>query len=434
MSLLVLHLPPHPRWHPARGETAATEAETSVAEVDFVYSDDGRAVTERGRVAPALLPGLRRGTTQVVAVLGECALAWHRITLPKAPAARLRQALVGLMEERLLDEPQALHLALSPGLRAGDTGWVAATDRPWLAGQLDALARAGVEVDRIVPVAAPQAAPAAHFETRDESADGYAGSGFDAGGMGPAEDPPLSLTWAHAEGVLQWPLAGPGSPAVRPELLEDARCTATPAAALAAERWLGRPLAVHSSAERWLAAAHGEWDLRQFEFASRHRAAAWLKQAWLTGRSPAWRPARWGLALLVAVQIVGLNTQAWQAQRQLRTLRDQMTALLRTTHPQVRAILDAPVQMARETEALRAAAGQVDDADLERLMQAAAAVWPDGVGVDALRYEPGHLILAAAALGADQVQALQQQLRDAGWRAEARAGELQLWPGSGGAR
>ena len=108
MSLLVVHLPPHPRWHPTRVQTPASEAQASVAEVDFVFSEDGQHVTERGRVAPALLPGLRRGTTQVVAVLSECALGWHRVTLPKAPAARLRQALIGLIEERLLDEPLSL--------------------------------------------------------------------------------------------------------------------------------------------------------------------------------------------------------------------------------------------------------------------------------------------------------------------------------------
>lgn len=434
MSLLVIHLPPHPRWHPARVETATAEAATSVAEVEFVYSTDGSAVTERGRVAPALLPGLRHGTTQVVAVLSECALAWHRVTLPKAPAARLRQALIGLIEERLLDDPQALHFSLAPGLRAGETGWVVATDRPWLAGQLEALGEAGVEVDRIVPVTHPHAPATVHFETRDESADGYAASGFDAGGMGPAEDPPLSLTWSHADGVLQWPLTGLASAPVRPEQFEALACTATPAASLAAEHWLRRPVAVHSNAERWLAAARSDWNLRQFEFAPRHRASTALRQAWQSGTSPAWRPVRWGVAVLLLVQLIGLNVQAWQTRRTLQDLRTQRDVVLRTAHPQVQAILDAPVQMTRETDALRAAAGESGDADLERLLQAAAAAWPEGVAVDTLRYETGHLTLEAASLGAAQAGAIQQQLQHAGWHAEFQPGSLQLWPAAGGAR
>lgn len=436
MSLLVLHLPPHPRWHPTRPETALADAAASVAEVDFVFSEDGQVPTERGRAAPALLPGLRRGTTQVIAVLGECALAWHRVTLPKAPAARLRQALIGLIEERLLDDPQALHFALAPGLRPGDRGWVVATDRPWLAAQLEALTTAGVEVDRIVPVAAPQSPAAVHFETRDESADGHAASGFDAGGMGPAEDPPLSLTWSHPDGVLQWPLTatGAGLQAIQPDRFEEAISTATPAASLAAERWLGRPPAVRSTAERWLDAARSDWNLRQFDFAPRHRAAATLRQAWQAWTSPSWRPVRWGVALLLVIQVVGLNVQAWQARRHLRDLRAGMDSVLRTAHPQVRAILDAPVQMTRETDALRAAAGEIGEADLERLLQAAAAGWPEGVTVDTLRYDTGHLTLEAAGLGAAQAPALQRQLQDAGWRAEAQPGSLQLWPAAGGPR
>lgn len=430
MSLLVVHLPPHPRWHPARAVTPASEAEASVAELDFVFSEDGQTVSERGRVAPALLPGLRRGTTQVVAVLSECALAWHHVTLPKAPPARLRQALIGLIEERLLDEPQALHFALAPDLRGGDTGWVVATDRPWLAGQLDALAQAGVEIERIVPVTTPQSPPVAHFETRDESVDGYAQSGFDAAGIGPADDPPLSLSWAHADGVLQWPLIGAAAHTLGPDMLDGARCTATPAASLGAEHWLGRPVPVLSTAERWLAAAQGPWNLRQFELAARHRGAAWLKQAWQTWTSPTWRPVRWGVALLVMVQIVGLNAQAWQARRHLQDLRAQMTALMRATHPHVRAILDAPIQMARETETLRAAAGELGDGDLERLLQAAATAWPDGLGVDTVQFETGHLTLSTASLSEDLAQTAQRQLQATGWRAEGRAGELQVWPGA----
>ena len=50
--------------------------------------------------------------------------------------------------------------------------------------------------------------------------------------------------------------------------------------------------------------------------------------------------------------------------------RDSVDALL--THPQVRAVLDAPLQMARENDLLRASAGRPGDTDLEPLLQAAA--------------------------------------------------------------
>ena len=60
--------------------------------------------------------------------------------------------------------------------------------------------------------------------------------------------------------------------------------------------------------------------------------------------------------------------------------------------------------MRRETEALRAAAGRPGDADLEVLLAAAAAAWPDGQGpVQTLHFEGGHLTLAAAGWADPQI-------------------------------
>ncbi|MEO8296643.1 MAG: type II secretion system protein GspL, partial [Burkholderiales bacterium] len=325
MALVVIHLPPRPRLHPARAQTPATQAQESVAELEFVYSADGTALTERGTAAPALLPGLRSSATQVVAVLGEAALSWHRVTLPRAPAARLRLALTGLLEDELLDEPQALHLALEPGARAGTPCWVAVADRPWLAEQLAVLETAGIEVDRIVPVAPPQSPGHAHLESQDESIDAYAQTTI--AGLS------LSITWAHADGVLQLPLSGSAAPELMPQPLpEGSRVTATPTAALEAERWFGERVPILSTAERWLEATRSDWNLRQFELAPRHRGAAALRSAWQDFRSPAWRTARWGLAALVVLQLVGLNAWAWHQQRDLQATREAMTTLLRNAH------------------------------------------------------------------------------------------------------
>src|SRR5690606_24834174 len=159
---------------------------------------------------------------------------------------------------------------------------------------------------------------------------------------------------------------------------------------------------------RWLAAARGDWNLRQFELAAPHRGSAAIRQAWQTVAGPAWRPVRWGLATLVVVQLVGLNAWAWQQRRQLRDTREAMVQLLRSSHPQVQAILDAPVQMLRETERLRAAAGQPGDADLEPLLQAAASAWPSGQPVQSLRFEPGRLTLGAPGLEPGVIEGLRQ--------------------------
>ena len=152
-------------------------------------------------------------------------------------------------------------------------------------------------------------------------------------------------------------------------------------------------MAVLGEAERALQAAAGGWNLRQFDLAPRHRGAtrAARRLAALPGAglAPGARAAWWRWPL---VQLVGLNAWAWHAAAARSTSSAQaMVELLQSTHPQVRAVLDAPLQMARETERLRAAAGQPGDDDLETLLAAAAAAWPEGeppVAEPAVRARP----------------------------------------------
>lgn len=75
-----------------------------------MLSDDGRTVVQAGQSAAALLPR----ADSLVLVLAEADVGWHRLPIPRAPAARLRAALAGVMEEALLDDDDALHFALAP--------------------------------------------------------------------------------------------------------------------------------------------------------------------------------------------------------------------------------------------------------------------------------------------------------------------------------
>src|SRR6185437_5557584 len=148
MSTLVLQLPEHRRLRARSTEEAAPELEKR-REYAYVTSSDGIAFEAQGQTAAALLP--RR--SEVIAVVREADVSWHRITLPKAPAARLRAALVGVLEEALLEDAASVHLAVAPLAAAGQPTWVAAIDRAWLQDELAALQRAGVFVDRVVPMA-----------------------------------------------------------------------------------------------------------------------------------------------------------------------------------------------------------------------------------------------------------------------------------------
>ena len=130
---------------------------------------------------------------------------------------------------------------------------------------------------------------------------------------------------------------------------------------------------------------------------------------------------------LVALQVVGLNLWAVHQRDQIEDRREAMVSLLRQAHPQVRSVLDAPLQMRRETEALRAAAGRPGDNDLEVLLGAAAAAWPDGQPpLASLRFEGGRLSFSAAGWNPPQIDQFRDRLRPAGWAVVAQGGAITL--------
>ncbi|GAP34555.1 type II secretion system protein GspL [Piscinibacter sakaiensis] len=406
-SLLVLQMPPRPRLGSGEPPGAAPPAEFA-----YAWSPDGRQVQRQGRAAPALLPR----ADAVVAVLSEVDVGWQRCTLPKAPPARLRAALSGVLEEALLEEPEQVHLALPAEARAGEPSWIAVAHRGWLRAELAALEQAQVFVDRIVPAAWPADPPRLHIGSRAD----------------PTQDAttPAALvaTWSQPDGVVQLPLQGSLARALLPQPLPvQTLATATPATAAAAEAWLGAPVALATEAERLLQAAQSPWDLRQFDLVRRHRGTRALRDAWRGFLGPAWRPARYGLAALVLVQLAGLNLQAWQLRRQVERKQADMVALLQTTFPQVRAVLDAPLQMEREVQALRGQAGRAGESDLEPLMRAAAAAWPPGrPPVDGLRFEPGRLSLPASGWTQQEIDRFRQTLRTGGYGLEQSDGRLHI--------
>lgn len=404
MSLLVLLLPPRRRL----GVRTAGEPAAALlpAELEFVFSPDGQAVGQSGHAAPALLPKADR----TLLVLTDADVAWQRVDLPKAAPARMRAALVGAMEEQLLDDEEALHFALGPGAEPGRSGWVAVLHKGWVAGAVAALEGAGREVAGVVVASHPREVPIAHFHTPE------------AGG-------PVQLVLERADGVACTGLEGTLARSLLAAGEGAPRCTATPAAAVEAERFVGAPVAVLGTAERALAACREGLDLRQFDLAPRHRGLRALREGWRGFLAPAWRPVRFALLALVAVQLVALNAYAWRQERTLAGKRQAMEQLLRATFPGVRSVLDAPLQMQRETDRARTAAGRLGESDLETLLGAAAAAWPDGAGPAAtLRFEGGRLTLPAAGWAEAQVLQFRERLRGAGYAAEFAEGRVTLAP------
>ena len=404
MSTLVIQLAARARLRarsPGRAEPDAVRPQRDYA---FALSADGNTISAQGECAATLLPA----ADSVALVLAESDVAWHRIALPKAPLARLRAALAGVLEDALLEDADKVHFAVAPQAVPGAPTWIAVVDKPWLQAELAALERANVFVDRVLPQTWPDDPPSAHFAT--------------AAG---ADESPW-LHWAHADGVAALRLQGGLARQLLPQPLPPGtHVSATPAAVAAAEQWLDMPVIVMTPAERALRATHSLWNLRQFDLARRSRGIRALRDTLRRVQSPAWRPLRWGLAALVATQLVGLNAWAWDLRSQVDERRSAEVALLQSAFPQVRAVLDAPVQMRREVAQLRAAAGKPDEGDLEPLLQAAAAAWPsERAAVEQLRFEPGRLTLGAANWSPQQIEQFRAQLRPQGLQVESVEGRL----------
>jgi general secretion pathway protein L len=294
--------------------------------------------------------------------------------------------------------------------QAGAPTWVAVMHKGWLTQHLALLEQAQVFVDRVTPLAWPETPARGHF----------------VGGA--QEDQPPLLRWSHAEGVATLNLAGSlARDLFPPELIQSAQWTGAPEAIPAAERWLGSAVTPLAEAERALRALQSPWDLRQFELAPRARGTRALRGLGRALLSRRWRPVRWGLAGLAVMQLLGLNLSAWQQRQQIEQRRAALEATLRAAHPQVRSILDAPIQMQRETELLRASAGRAGEQDFETLLAAAAAAWPAERGpLDALSFETGRLQLSAAGWSEAQLQQFRSRLLSEGWQLEIADGRMSL--------
>ena len=414
MSNLIVVLPFEP-------STAASAASL----FDYVRSADGRHVDSHDRAVAALLPAA--GSGELVAVVPVQALSWHRVELPKgslkqgamgsalsgsASTPRLRAVLEGLLEDRLLEEPGELHFALQPDAPASGPVWVAACNRAWLRSALAQLEAAKHRVTRIVPEFAPDAQRLQVLGSPDHT------QLLSTGPQGVSLLPLGSATLAMALGAQS----------------ETVDIVAEPGVAALAEQVAQRPVILQQAAERWLAASHGRWDLAQFDFNSSGRSRAWkglAAQATLLLQAPQWRAARWGVALLLLAQIIGLNAWAWNEARSLDAKRNAIRNTLTQTFPGVKVVVDAPVQMERELALLRQAAGATSPRDLEAMLSALGSALPPQQSATGLDFATGEARLKGIANGTETPVA--QALRSQGYSLRSEGNLLILHPPAPGA-
>lgn len=349
----------------------------------------------------ALLPRAERGVT-VAALVPAAALSWHRVSLPAGlgrSSQRLQAVLAGLLEDRLLQEPSQLHLALPPHWKAGEPTWVAVCDKTWLQTHLQALQEVGLAIQRIVPEFAPPA------QGQCWHALGNEGSGW---------------LWCRSaeHGVSGWPLAVAAQ--LPSEWLREQPVQAEPALAAWVQSHLNASVELVEADSHWRQALAEGWDLAQFDLSSRLRIRGWQRLHRLADvllRHPQWRAARWGLLALLAVQFVGLNAWAWMTRQQWDVQQAQWTRLLQQSFPKVTVVLDPPAQMEREVARLRQGSGQLTARDFESMLDALGSALPANAAAPVrLAYQDGTLEWPALDLSPEQKSVFEQTLQRQGYR------------------
>jgi len=367
--------------------------------------------------AAALLPGADR-QTETVALVPAAALSWHRVELPAGlhkQAQRVQAALQGVLEDRLLDDSEHMHLALQADWANNPRPWVAACDRAWLSAHLQALEQAGLTVHRIVPELSPG--------TPDSPVQLTALGDADTGWLWVSH--PERGVWGQP-----WPALRPAGLATheRLGLSESEQATASlqaePGAVALATELLGSGVRLMPPAQHWLAALAGDWDLAQFELRANARSRQlknWQRTASSLWYSPTWRPARWGFWLLLAAQLVGLNAWAWKTRADWQAQQSSWAQVLRETFPKTTLVVDAPLQMGQQVERLRQGSGQLGADDLEAMLAALGQALPPGLAAPRQwAYQTGQMRLQDFQPDAAQQQALTQSLSALGyaWRTQ----------------
>jgi general secretion pathway protein L len=365
---------------------------------------DGHSVVRQATGAASTLSA---HAGEVVGVVPHSRLSWLTVTLPPgSQGPRLQGVLRGLLEDRLLEEPEQLHLVLEPHAQTvakeGGAALVAVCHKQWLRDVLAPLQAAGLTVQRLVPEISPSTQARLHVMGTPDFSQSVLSHA-----QGVSLLPPNTAHWSAFANITQQDLAVQ----VEPSMVERV------------QHLLNIQPQLQTAAQRWVQSAQSDWDLAQGEWAQgrSQRGLRWLQATWQTvWHAPAWRPVRLGVLSLLLVHVVGLNVFAWREHKAQQSQMAAATQILTQTFPAVTLVIDAPLQMQREVEALKQKSGAVSNTDFEPLLVGLASVLPSGTNTSptqlhfanqALRI---HGVSFDSALTKQQLKAKGLQLRDEG--------------------
>jgi general secretion pathway protein L len=305
--------------------------------------------------------------------------------LPKGNRRQLRQALPFAVEDRITADPETIHVVAGT-TRADGTTALAVVDKGWLRRVVNALHDAGILPRRmLVETLAPPLEPGAWTVIWRER-EGFVRTG-EASGL--ALEGPLELALAMREQQK------PEKIVVRPQssLPDLAHWTSE----------LGVPV-VPGARWDWAQADNSEINLLQGDFAGNGTGNV------LTRLRPVF-----ALAAIIAVVHFAITIYDWARLRnEARQLNVEIEKTFRTAFPDAKVIVDAPLQMQRNLDALKRASGQAGGTDFIPLLANAAQTLKTSASLRAVNYEQERLKLDVRLPESGSAEQLLQALKNAG--------------------
>lgn len=317
-------------------KTALSDAESWLtAACPFALVADAGGVQREGMATLAELRSIVPSAQRVAILLAASDVTLLRVQVPPMSPAKLRAALPGLVEDRLIADPADCALVAGPAAADG-ARTVAVVQRDWLDNLVTTFVSFGANKLAVLPLqlCLPYREGEASAAIHDI-----------------AGELELALRVAEHEGVGLAIYPEAGEPADHAVLQTLKAMTAQMPIALyvpqsqhqdyqqtvAREEGLAERITVH--AESWASWVAGAHQVR-VDLASGHQDAS--------GNKIDWRKWRWPItlaALLLAINIVALNMDWWRMQNEADELRASMTQIYRKTFPKDTVIVDPLAQM-----------------------------------------------------------------------------------------
>jgi len=312
-------------------------AEGEGAQVPYAMVGDGGNVMQQGAGSLRGLADLAAGARRVVLLLAASDVTLVHVKVPPLPAAKLRAALPGLVEDLILSDPADCAIVAAPAVSPDGTRTIAVVQRAWFEALVKSVLALGVRSVGALPLQLclplqPGGASAA-IESRELAVRTGLYEGL---GLALDEAPAAALATARALAAGA-PLTVYAPPALVEEL-RNAAAGMSPAVTVEAESWTD-----------WIAGAKST----TLDLVPALGSAGMQKRDW--------QQWRWAVRLAVAavvINLIGLNVQWLRLKREADAVRQSINQTFKAAYPN-QPIVDAVAQMKQNVSRARASGGQV---------------------------------------------------------------------------